>query len=57
MVSELSMRLKRITRSRPIRSTFKKDRDRTLIGKARVRARKAQNKAAWSFTTKSPKNE
>ena len=44
MASELSRKLKAITRSQPIRSNFKKDRDRTLIGKARVKARRAANK-------------
>lgn len=38
--SEHSLRLKAITRSRPIRSNFKKERDRSLIGKARIKARK-----------------
>jgi hypothetical protein len=40
MASKLSEDLKKIVRSRPIRSDFKKERDRTLIGKARVKARK-----------------
>lgn len=35
-----SLELRAITRSRPIRSNFKKERDRTLIGKARIKARK-----------------
>ena len=38
--SKRSKELKRITRSRPIRSNFKKERDRSLIGKARIKARK-----------------
>jgi hypothetical protein len=40
MASEKSIALKAITRTRSIRSAFKKDRDRSLIGKARIRARK-----------------
>lgn len=40
MASEKSEDLKAITRSRPIRSNFRKERDRSLVGKARVKARK-----------------
>lgn len=45
MASKLSRQLAQITRSRPTRSTFKKDRDRSLIGKARIKARKLENKS------------